>query len=205
MRFYCNLKVSCAVVSVVSLAVVGYASFRLILLSLPRFVCVNCLFSTNLSSCLLPGCRLLLLLCCLVYVVCSAAWSVLLEKSLVSSYSGIFQRFMELEGSLPCSKKRATNHCPEPDQVILRAVTEFLWIGECPLLIICFTFVRIYLVCKISEIKIVQTVRIIHGFSPIKMIPWKYIFVRNFSTPSNDRCRPKTAATDCFNDFIMST
>jgi Ca2+/Na+ antiporter len=61
--------VSYAVFSLVSVAVVDHASFRLILLLLARFVCVNCFLSMNLSSFLLPGCRLLLLLCCLVYVV----------------------------------------------------------------------------------------------------------------------------------------
>jgi hypothetical protein len=36
---------------------------------------------------------------------------------------------------------------------------------------------------KISKIKVLQSMRIIHGFSTVKMIPEKYIFVRNFSAP----------------------
>jgi hypothetical protein len=54
-------------------AAVGHASFHLILLLLARFVCVNCFLNTNLFSFLLPECRLLVLLCCLIYVVCFAA------------------------------------------------------------------------------------------------------------------------------------
>jgi hypothetical protein len=53
--FKTNLKVSYAVFSLVSVAVVGHASFRLILLLLARFVCVNCFLSSTLSSSLLPG------------------------------------------------------------------------------------------------------------------------------------------------------
>jgi hypothetical protein len=79
-----NLKVSYALFSLVSVAVVGHTSFRLILLLLARFVCVNCFLSTTLSSSLLPGCRLLLLLCFLVYVKCFAAWSIL--KKLMKEY-----------------------------------------------------------------------------------------------------------------------
>jgi hypothetical protein len=69
---------SYAVFSHVSVSVAGHSSYRLILLLLVRFVCVNCFLSTNLSFFLLPGFQLLLLLCCLLYVVCSAAWSLLL-------------------------------------------------------------------------------------------------------------------------------
>jgi hypothetical protein len=58
-----------AVFGLVSVAAVDHASFRLILLLLARFVSVNSSLSTNLSSFLLPGCRLLLLLCNLIYVV----------------------------------------------------------------------------------------------------------------------------------------
>jgi hypothetical protein len=66
--------VSYAVFSLLSIAVAGHAYFRLILLLLVRIVCGNCFLSTNLSSFLFPGCQLLLLLSCLIYVVCSAAW-----------------------------------------------------------------------------------------------------------------------------------
>jgi hypothetical protein len=70
-----KFKASYAVFSLVSVAAVSHASFRLILLLLARFVCVNCFLSTNLSSFLFPGCRMLLL-CCLIYVVYTAAWSI---------------------------------------------------------------------------------------------------------------------------------
>jgi hypothetical protein len=76
--------VSCVVFGLVSVAVADLASFRLVLLLLDGFVCVHSFLSTNLSSFLLPGCRLLLLLCCLVYVVCFAAWS----TSLVTYFWG---------------------------------------------------------------------------------------------------------------------
>jgi hypothetical protein len=48
--FKINLKVSNAVFSLVSVAAVDHASFRLILLLLVRFVYVNCFLSTKLSS-----------------------------------------------------------------------------------------------------------------------------------------------------------
>jgi hypothetical protein len=72
-----NLKVSYAVFSLVSVAVVDQSSFCLILLLLARCVRVNRFLSTNLSPYLLPGCRLLLL-CCLIYVVCFAACSIII-------------------------------------------------------------------------------------------------------------------------------
>jgi hypothetical protein len=58
--------VSYAVFSLVCLAVEDHACFRLIILLLARCIRVNCFLSTNLSSFLLPACRLLVLLCCLV-------------------------------------------------------------------------------------------------------------------------------------------
>jgi hypothetical protein len=54
----------------VSVTAVDHASLRLNLLLFGRFVCVLCFLSTNLSSSLVSGCRLLLLFCCLIYVVC---------------------------------------------------------------------------------------------------------------------------------------
>jgi hypothetical protein len=56
---------------------------------LARFVCVNCSLSTNLSSFLLPRCRLLLLLCCRLYVVCFAAWSIVLLVTLTQQDANI--------------------------------------------------------------------------------------------------------------------
>jgi hypothetical protein len=73
------------VFGLVPVALADHASFRLILLLLARFVCVNCFLSTNLSSFLLPGRRLLLLLCCLVYLVCFAAWFIQLSHDFGST------------------------------------------------------------------------------------------------------------------------
>jgi hypothetical protein len=53
-KFKISLKLSYAVFSLVSVAVVGHASFHLILLLLARFVCVSCFLYTNFSSFLLP-------------------------------------------------------------------------------------------------------------------------------------------------------
>jgi hypothetical protein len=72
--------VSYAVIGLVSVAVVDHVSFRLIVLLLVKFLCVNYFLSTNLSSFLLLGCRLLLFLCCLVLCGTLAAWSVLFRK-----------------------------------------------------------------------------------------------------------------------------
>jgi hypothetical protein len=71
-----NLKVSYAVFSLVSVAVADHASFRLKFLLLAKFISVNCISTMNLSSFLLPGCRLLVL-CCLALCGMLAAWSVL--------------------------------------------------------------------------------------------------------------------------------
>jgi hypothetical protein len=51
-------KVSYAVVSLVSVAVIDHASSRLILLLLVRFVCVNCSLGPNLSPFLFSECQL---------------------------------------------------------------------------------------------------------------------------------------------------
>jgi hypothetical protein len=69
------------VFSFVSIAVADHASSRMILRSLVRLICVNCFLSTNLSSFLLPGCRLLLLLYCLVLYGMLAAWFIVLLSS----------------------------------------------------------------------------------------------------------------------------
>jgi hypothetical protein len=61
-----NLKVSYVEFIFMSVAVVDTHLFF-------WFFCYYCFLSTNLSSFYLPGCRLLLLLCCLVYVVCFSA------------------------------------------------------------------------------------------------------------------------------------
>jgi hypothetical protein len=56
---------SSVIFSLVSV-VVDHASFRLILVLLTKFICVNSFLGTNLSSFSLPGCRLLLMFCCVV-------------------------------------------------------------------------------------------------------------------------------------------
>jgi hypothetical protein len=78
--------VSCAVFSLVSVAVVDQVSFRLILLLLATFICVNSFLSTNLSSFLLPGCRLLML-CCLVLCGMLAEWSKHVVEHKLMNYS----------------------------------------------------------------------------------------------------------------------
>jgi hypothetical protein len=68
-----------------------------------------------------------------------------------------------------------------------RVATQSLSMRLCLLVIICFVFVPIYLVYKISEIKVLQTVRTINGFSTKKRFHNNtYIFVQNFSTSPNN-------------------
>jgi hypothetical protein len=57
---------------------------------------------------------------------------------------------------------------------------------------------------KISEIKVLLTVRSIHDFSTIKIIPLNYIYVRNFSTPPKKSYYLKTTTMDCYNGFRSS-
>jgi hypothetical protein len=53
-----------------------------------------------------------------------------------------------------------------------RETTQSLCTRLCPLIIICFIFVQNYLVYKVKEIKVLQTMRTINGFSTTKMIPF---------------------------------